>query len=272
MKRRDFLQTSLVAAGLSTLATVANRAAAEPVAPSNAYSKREFYELRTYHLRRGKQPKLLADFFQNAAIPALRRAGAGPVGVFNTTVGPDSPSTHVLITYPSLDALTQVSDALDRDEEYQKAGAEFLNAPFTEPAFERVESRLMRSFTGMPSLVVPAKAAVGKQRLYEIRTYESHSRKANLSKIGMFNDSEMAIFKRVGLEPVFFGENLIGNGLPSLTYLLSYDDSAAHDAQWRAFSTDAEWKKLSSLPGFTDGENVSSISNSFLKAASCSQI
>jgi len=40
----------------------------------------------------------------------------------------------------------------------------------------------------------------------ELRTYESHSKKANLKKIEMFNTGEIAIFRRAGLSPVFFAK------------------------------------------------------------------
>ena len=83
---------------------------------------------------------------------------------------------------------------------------------------------------------------------------------------------ELALFRRAGLQPVFFGEALIGTRLPNLTYMLTYDDMAAHDKSWHAFGSDPEWKKLSSTPGYTDAEIVCNISNLFLKPAAYSQI
>jgi hypothetical protein len=71
---------------------------------------------------------------------------------------------------------------------------------------------------------------------------------------------------------VFFGETLAGAGLPNLTYMLAYEDMAAHDKQWSAFAADPGWKKLSTTPGFTDPEIVSSISNMYLRPTAYSQI
>jgi len=121
----------------------------------------------------------------------------------------------------------------------------------------------------MPRLEAPA---VNKPRIFELRTYESHSKKANKKKIEMFNNGEIAIFRRTGLKPVFFGETLIGQRLPNLTYMLTFDDMAARDKNWAAFGADPEWKKLSSTPGYTDAEIVSNISNLFLRPAPYSQI
>ena len=80
----------------------------------------------------------------------------------------------------------------------------------------------------------------------------------------MFDDTEIKIFRRCGMLPVFFGETLIGRNLPNLTYMLAYDDLAAREKVWRAFAADPEWQKLRATPGLTDAEIVSNISNSIL--------
>jgi hypothetical protein len=268
MKRRVFLKSSLVATGAGTLAAMMNSSAAE----KNEGASREFYELRLYHLRRGPKQKLFDQFYREAAIPAMSRAGIGPVGVFGVISGPDNPTMYVLIPHKSLESFATANDRVRADREFQKAGAEFINAPASDPAYVRVESSLMVAFEGIPKLEVPAAAEGNKPRIFELRTYESHSKQANKKKIEMFNTGEIAIFRRAGLQPVFFGETLIGAKMPSLTYLLVYENMAAHDKNWGAFGADPEWKKLSSTPGYTDPEIVSNISNIFLRPAAYSQI
>ena len=205
---------------------------------------------------------------RDAAIPAYNRAGVEKVGVFNVSAGPDSPTLYVLLTHKSLDSVAAAADRLAADEEYQKAGAEFLNATSTDPSYIRVESSLMAAFHGMPKLDVPAM----KSRLFELRTYESHSKKANRKKIEMFERWEISIFRRTGLQPVFFGETLIGTRLPNLTYMLVFENQEAHDKGWASFIADPEWKEVRSKPGFTDAEVVCNISNVFLRPAAYSQI
>jgi len=234
--------------------------------------KPEYYELRLYHLRRGSKPKLFDDFFRDAALPAMNRNGIGPVGVFNVLIGPDNPTVYALIPYKTIEAFVTATDRVRSDAEYQKAGASFINAAASDPSYVRVESSLMVAFDGMPKLEVPPAAAANKPRIFELRTYESHSKKASKKKIEMFNTGEIAIFRRTGLRPVFFGETLIGPKLPNLTYLLTFDDLAAREKGWGSFRDDPEWKKLSASPGFTDAEIVSSISNMFLRPTSYSQI
>jgi hypothetical protein len=264
MKRREFLKTSLAVASLTGLASAVKTSAAE----GSEKGAREFYELRLYHLRRGPKQKLFDDFYREAAIPAMNRHGIASVGVFSLMSGPDSPTMYVLLTHKSIESFATANDRVRADSDYQKAGAEFINAAASDPSYVRVESSLMAAFESIPKLEVPEK----KPRIFELRTYENHSKKANKKKIEMFNIGEIAIFRRAGLQPVFFGETLIGTKLPNLTYMLTFENMAAHDKNWGVFGSDPEWKKLSSTPGYTDPEIVTNISNLFLRPTSYSQI
>jgi hypothetical protein len=268
MKRRDFLKAGITASSAVALTQALPMAAAQ----STDKPAPEFYELRLYHLRRGPKQKVFDDFYREAAIPAMNRIGLGPIGVFTVATGPDSPTMYVLIPHRSIESFATATDRVRSDPEYQKAGAAFINAPATDPSYVRVESSLMVAFESIPKLEVPAATAQKKSRLFELRTYESHSKKANKKKIEMFNNGEIAIFRRTGLAPVFFGETLIGAKMPNLTYMLVFDDLAAHDKNWGAFVADPDWKKLSTTPGYTDPEIVSNISNLFLRPTGYSQI
>jgi hypothetical protein len=178
---------------------------------------------------------------------------------------------YVLIPHKSAESFATFTDRLRSDADYQKAGAEFINAPATDPPYVRVESSLLHAFEGFSKLEVPA-ATAAKARIFELRTYESHSKKASKKKIEMFNTAEIGIFRRVGLTPVFFGETLIGTRLPNLTYLLTFDDMADREKKWAAFGADEEWQKLRAKPEYTDAEIVSNISNVLLRPAAYSQI
>ena len=267
MKRRQFLKTSAAVASLATVAPGFGTSGAEP--PPAA---REFYELRRYHLRRGPMTKRFDDFYRDAAIPAMNRAGVGPVGVFSVMVGPDSPTMYVLLPHKSAEAFATANDRIRADAEYLKAGAEFINAPATDPSYWRVESSLLAAFATMPKLEMPKLTTEKKPRIFELRIYESHSKKANQKKIEMFNLGEIAIFRRVGLTPVFFGETLIGTHLPNLTYLLAFEDTAARDRNWATFVADPAWEKLKSQPGYADADIVSNITNVLLRPTAYSQI
>jgi hypothetical protein len=261
MNRRDFVSAAMAVTGGSLLS-------AAPERPG------EYYELRRYQLRRGPAQGIVDTYLKTAALPAWQRAGAGPVGVFSVMIGAESPTFYVLLVHKSLDAFASLSERLAADAEYEKAAAAYLNAEATAPAFVRIDTSLMRPFDGMPKLELPFGGgdAGRRARIFELRTYESHSEKAAKKKIEMFNRGEIAIFRRAGLTPVFFGETLAGANMPNLTYMLVYEDMAAHDKQWSAFGADPEWRKLSTTPGYTDPEIVSNISNTYLRPAAYSQI
>src|SRR5216117_3421665 len=108
MKRRDFFTSSLAAASAAGLASAIKSSAAEGA----AHAAREFYELRLYHLRRGPKQKLWEDF---SAIPAMNRQGIGPVGVFSVMIGPDNPTTYVLLPHKSLESFATVKDRVHAD-------------------------------------------------------------------------------------------------------------------------------------------------------------
>jgi NIPSNAP protein len=268
MERRKFLASSLVASlagGVNQKNFAAPQERSEKPQP-------EYYELRLYHLRRGPKTRLFDDFYREAAIPAMNRNGVRPVGVFSVMFGPDNPTMYVVLPHKTIDSFINANDRVRSDADYQKAGAAFINAVASDPAYVRVESSLLMAFEGVPRLQVPPMTAGNKPRIFELRTYESHSKKANKKKIEMFNKGEIAIFERTGLRPVFFGETMIGARLPNLTYMLVFDDMQSRDKNWAAFGTDPEWKKLSATPGFTDAEIVSNISNVILRPTSYSQI
>jgi len=87
----------------------------------------------------------------------------------------------------------------------------------------------------MPKIEVPPAARA--PRIFELRTYESPSMKANKRKVKMFDDDgEIAIFRKCGMLPIFFGETMVGRNLPNLTYMLAFEDLAARDQAWRKFA------------------------------------
>lgn len=234
----------------------------------------EYYELRRYRLRRGPGQGIVDTHLRTAALPAWQRAGVGPIGVFSVMIGPDSPAVYVLLVHKSLDAFASLAERLATDTEYEKTAAPYVNAEATAPAFVRIDASLMRPFDGVPTLELPFGGGENakRSRIFELRTYESHSEKAAKKKIEMFNRGEIAIFRRAGLTPVFFGETLVGGNMPNLTYMLVYENMAARDRQWSAFGADPEWRKLSTTPGYTDPEIVSNISNTYLRPTAYSQI
>ncbi len=242
-------------------------------AQARAAMAREVYELRTYRLVHGPMKERLDAYLKSAFIPAARRAGCGPVGVFTVAIGPDSPSVLVLIPHPSIDAFVALPDRLTADASYTKAAAPFSGATPQGPAYTSLDVKLMRAFPHVPRIELPETSASGAPRIFELRTYFSHSDAAGTTKIGMFDTGgEIEIFRRTGLTPVFFAQDLTGDRLPSLTYMLTFPDLATRERNWRAFGSDPAWRRLIATPGLTDPEITTGIDNRILSPTPYSQV
>jgi len=266
MHRRDFLTIG------ATLMATASDTLAGAQTPATAKTP-EFYMWRQYVLRTGTQPKRLADFLQNAAIPALNRLGHSPIGVFEVTFGLPSPTVFVLTPSTSLESLISIEAGLERDEAFMKSADGYLNAPATDPVYVRQEVSLLTAFPNVPRIEVPAATAAKGPRLFELRTYESHNERAHRAKVRMFAEmGEVDIFRSCGLTPVFFGRTFSGPRMPSLTYMLVHENMAGREKSWDNFRNNADWKKLSSTPGYSDADIVSNITTVFLRPAAYSQI
>jgi hypothetical protein len=267
LPRRDFLSCSAAGGVVSALGM---SAIAQPAAAAGqADAKREVYELRLFQMTAGEMVKKADDYFQNALIPALRRAGTGPVGVFIESSKAESPTIYVLIPHPGWKSVAAVAKALQIDAGYQRAGAGFLAARPKDPAYINHEARLMLAAASMPALEVPAKKDT---RVFELRRYRNPSEAAFHKKLEMFATGELTIFRRVGLNPVFFGEMLFGPDMFNITYMLTYPDAAARASAWDSFRNDAEWQKLRVTPGFTDAEIIANIKSLTLTPTPYSQI
>jgi hypothetical protein len=267
MKRREFLKTSIAASTLVGLSCATGKPGTSTAVGG---ARREYYDLRAYRLKNGAMHGLLDAYLEQAAIPAWNRLGAKPVGVFTEIEPKDPPAVFVLVPYPSLELFACASARFEADPEYQRAGAEYLASPKSNPAFDRIDSWLLAAFAGMPRLELPAYSRDRKPRMFEMRTYESFSELKALKKIEMFNSGEIATMREVGLAPVFYGQALVGPNLPHLTYMTSAESDEAHKKHWDAFGKHPVWVKLKNDPQYAD--TVSKITKRFLTPAAYSQI
>jgi len=235
-------------------------------------AKKSIIELRYIRMRNtaDNQMQRTTDFLKNTAAPALKRAGAGPLGFFMSVIAPDSPFILALAAFPGMAAMETAREKEAADQEYIRGRDAYNSGPGL--SYERLESSLLRCFDVMPAVEPPPNDGKRASKIFELRMYESNNGTTLARKINMFNEGEAGIFKRLGMQPVFFAETLVGARMPSLVYMLSYDDLAARDRLWKAFGSDAEWLKLRAQPGYSDAEIVSNISNTILRPLPFSDI
>jgi NIPSNAP len=275
--RRDFLKTTLTASAASAALAVGVKASA---AEKPAVTTRDYYELRCYRLKTGASSALLEHYLEHAFIPALNARGLAGIGVFTelevdkkaVTAVPKSDSpVWVLITHPTLESFVSVSADLNTDAIVQKSGTDYLQVAKATPAFDRIDTWLLRAFDGMPRMALPAfsKNKVAA-RIFELRDYESHSEARALSKIAMFNDGEIALMQDLGMSPVFFGQALAGPNLPHVRYITGGPDLATHLDNWKKFGSDPRWLKMKDLPQYAD--NTSKNTARFVVPTSYSQL
>lgn len=227
---------------------------------------REFYHLTVYHFNSSAQEKVLDNYLQNALLPALHRMNIINVGVFKALANDTSASKtlYVFIPMKSLDMVTKFPVKLGADKDYQSAGAEYINAAYTASPYSRMETTLLRSFPLAPKMQVPGLKAEKKERVYELRSYESATEKIFKNKVHMFNEGdEIGLFKKLNFNAIFYSEVIAGSKMPNLMYMTSFENMADRDAHWKSFGSDPFWKKLSSMPEYQN--NVSHIDIMFLR-------
>lgn len=271
MKRRDFFAAS-AAAGL-TASGLVNAASGH----SNVEEK-QVIELRTYECVDADQKAALLTFLEKAAVPAWNRLEIGPVGVLvedaelnegEKNVDPEllARQVFVILPHPSPESVGTANRAMLADATYIEAAEKLAPAP---PAalFDTYESAVFLSFDECPEVEVPTTA---DSRILQLRIYEACNEERGAKKVKMFNEGgELRTFRETGMDPVFFGERIVGGSMPNLTYMLGFDDMDAKDAAWKAFMAHPHWQKIKSDPEYAN--TVSRITNIMLRPASGSQI
>ena len=259
MQRRSFVKGSILGSAAAAIAPVVSMAQTKPL--KNKTPHAEHYELRVYTFKDERQQKVTEDFYKNVFLPLITQQTHEPVGVFTELNPAGQTKLYVLIPYNTYAHVEGLYYYLKNNKDYWARGASYLNAPASDPAFEHLETSILKAFDHMPSKALP----VREKRIFELRQYKSASEAAGKKKIEMFNDKgEIDIFKRLGFKPVFFGETIIGNDRPNLTYMVTFKDPEDKGAHWKAFGSDPEWKKISAVPEYADALLVSKITSTVL--------
>jgi len=236
-------------------------------------SKREFYQITVYHFASMEQEKMLDVYLQQALLPALKRQHIAQVGVFKSMANDTATDKllYVFLPLKNLNAPIDIAAKLKSDDAYQQAGSAYINAVYTSPAYTRFETILLRAFSMAPKMNTPQLKGPKNERVYELRSYESSTEKIYHNKVHMFNEGdEIGLFKRLNFNAIFYGDVIAGGKMPNLMYMTSFENRADRDAHWKAFSADAQWKKLSAMPEYQ--HNVSHIDISFLRPTDYSDL
>lgn len=236
---------------------------------TNAVSNKqgeEYYQIKVYHFTTSEQEAVLDNYFKTAYLPALHKAGIKNVGVFKPLANDTAADkrVYVFIASPSSQKLLDLVQTLKSDATYNTAAKEYLDAAFNNAPFTRFEIILLKAFPLAQQMELPALKNEKKERVYELRSYESPTEKLYNSKVKMFNEGgEISLFKRLNFNAVFYAEVLSGSRMPNLMYMTTFENMQERDAHWKAFFADPDWKQLSALPEYQ--HNVSKADIIFLR-------
>jgi hypothetical protein len=223
---------------------------------------RYYYQLTIYSLKSKSQAVRLDQYLKDAYVPAMHHAGIKQVGVF-TPVEDTILKVYVFAPYKTWEQIATTEKLLQKDKEYLTAGKDYINASYDSVNYDRTEVILLRAFEGMPSPATPKLTVPKEERVYELRSYEGPTEKYYRNKVQMFNGGEIDLFKRLGFNSLFYGEVLYGSRMPNLMYMTCHASKAARDENWKNFSADSTWKRMSTAPEYQ--HNVSKITISFLR-------
>jgi len=270
MKRREFIMT----AGLAAMAGAGCKSVPMGTQAPEAGGTQQLLQLRTFSFATEEKLKIYADFLAQNLIPALNSAGVTPVGAFrmfkadNPKATADELVIRVLLQFPDAGSMLTLSRRLAADATLAPAAQAVLGTPMKDPVYLRYDTQLLLAFPQCPKVERPTS---GADRVFQLRIYESHNCERAARKIEMFNEGgEIALFRRLGMNPVFFGSSIAGTRLPNLHYMVSFETTAAMDAGWKKFRDDPTWLKLKDNPKFKD--TVSNITNLVLRPLPGSQV
>jgi len=259
MERRNFIKTAgalAVTPALSVTPAFGNRL-------STSADGSEIYEWRTYTLT-GDGAEL-DKFFKDVLIPAYNRKGV-VVGAFKPLKQEEKETRHILFIYPDIDTCYKLKDGIWDDTAFMKDAQGFFEATAPKPLYSNYETYLSEAFSKIPKHHKPD----SNRTLFEIRIYWSPNEEANKRKVKMFNVDEIDIFLKTGINPVMFGDIIIGPRMPALMYLTWYKDEETRSEAWNQFMRHPDWQRISKLPEYAN--TATSIISIYLTPLPYSQI
>ena len=229
---------------------------------SHAFKGPEFYEIRTYYFESKDQETLLDNYLQNALLPALHRLNLKKAGVFKPIANDTSAIKRIIVFIPfkQMEHFISMEERLGKDQEYLTRAKEYINTPYSNPPYKRIEKLLLKAFSNMPVSKKPILKSSSAEKVYELRSYESATEKLYLNKVDMFNaGGEITLFEQLGFNAVFYGMVLAGSKMPNLMYMTSFENMDERNSHWKTFSASPEWKNLSSMPQYQKNVSKSEI-------------
>lgn len=238
---------------------------------SPAKKTSSIYQLTVYQYKDSVREAILDQYLEKALLPALHQLKYEKVGVFRSRANDTSAikKMYVLVAGKTMDEFILLNERLKANADYQQNGKNYLDAPYNNPPYLRMETIFLKAFSLAPQMTLPSLKGPRAERVYELRSYESATEKIFRNKVQMFNEGgEIALFRRLNFNAAFYSEVIAGSKMPNLMYMTCFENMADRDAHWKAFVSDTAWKRLSGMEEYKN--NVSHIDIMFLRPANYS--
>ncbi len=240
---------------------------------SYAFRGPEYYAIRTYYYTNKEQESILDTYLQNALLPALQRMKITKTGVFKPIANDTAAVKKIIVFIPfkKIKQFLSMDESLGKDRQYGASGTDYINAVYSKPPYTRMETVLLKAFSGMPVSKKPSLKSSASDKVYELRSYESATEKIYLNKVDMFNaGGEVVLFEGLGFNSVFYGMVIAGSKMPNLMYMTSFENMDDRNAHWKTFSAHPDWKVLSAKPEYKN--NVSRIDIILMRSTDYSKL
>lgn len=290
MQRREFL-TAAAAAGISAAAATSKGDVIIPQRRNNesasTYSSRYYpgYDPRqrrnpseyqryilieTYRTESIKKRNALLRSFDSNLISDRNKLGFDRVGVFYVdTELMRNERNYDSELYNTAVIVVQESNYLEDFLDLQSRTADNYSRFNLSDDLQFIDEEMtvLRSLICQPRINVPY---YNQDRILQLRTYNSPNYERNLAKAKMFEQGELDLFRRCGMEPVFMGSAIFGSWIPNVTYMLSFENDEARQDGWDMFVRHPEWRQMSRDPQYS--RTATRIRNLFLRPSRNSQI
>jgi hypothetical protein len=225
---------------------------------------KHYYQIKIYHFKTKAQEDRLDKYLKDAYVPAMKRmTGGGWIGVFKTMDTDTDRRIYVFTVYAKQQLIAKEEAALLKDKKYLADAKDYFDASYDATAYTRFETITLLAFDQWRIPMMPNLSAAKKDRVYELRSYESPTEKYNLNKVKMFNEGgEVTLFSRLNFNAIFYANVISGSHMPNLMYMTTFNSKEDRDKHWDAFFGSPEWKVLIADPQYA--HNVSKADILFL--------
>jgi hypothetical protein len=211
-------------------------------------SMRDFYLIQIYHCSSPAQIAKIDMYLKNTYLPYLHQNNISKVGVFAPLENDTATDKRLYVWIPlkSINDVNVLDQKIENLDPMGKDPVIHLEMVDSSLPYNRIEKILTKAFKFQPNYASKSSLTKSNNRVYEYRSYESATEDLHLRKVHMFNEGgEVALFKRLNFNAIFYSKVIAGSRMPNLIYMTSFNNMEDRNAHWKTFVEDAVWKKIS---------------------------